>query len=503
MNSRNHLCAIAVAIVVASTGAVRTADAQGFGGFGGGVSEDLELVDRFDADGNGRLDLEERNLARASVGSGQGGFNRRGGFGGFGSSVQGSRGVEIAPDEVRIYDDESLYDESVLRTIFLEFESSDWESELAAFKDTDVEVPARVTVDGREYPDVGVHFRGASSFSMVSAGSKRSLNLSFDFVDEDQDLLGFRTLNLLNANGDPSFLRTVLYSHISREFLPTPRTNFMRVVINGENWGIYINAQQFNKDFAEDWFGSRDGARWKVPGSPGGRAGMEYIGEDIAAYKRIYDIKSKDKQESWQDMIEMFRVLNQTPLEELPDAIEPLLDVDGVLRFLALEIAMNNSDGYWARASDYSIYQEENGKFHIVAHDFNETLSSGGGGFRGGFGGGFGGGGTNLNPLSGLTDRSQPLRSRLLQVPEYQERYLGYVREIAEDWFDWDEIEPLLSDYRDLIAEDVARDTRKLYSTAEFDSSFDGSSNSLRRFLADRRAYLLGFLDSRADTARD
>ena len=44
-----------------------------------------------------------------------------------------------------------------------------------------------------------------------------------------------------------------------------------KVVINGESWGIYVNAQQFNKDFTEDQFGSSKGDRWKTPGSPRGR----------------------------------------------------------------------------------------------------------------------------------------------------------------------------------------------------------------------------------------
>ena len=51
--------------------------------------------------------------------------------------------------------------------------------------------------------------------------------------------------------------------------------NYMRVVINGENWGLYVNAQQFNKDFTRDFFKSTKGARWKVPGSPGGRGGFQ------------------------------------------------------------------------------------------------------------------------------------------------------------------------------------------------------------------------------------
>jgi spore coat protein CotH len=315
-------------------------------------------------------------------------------------------------------------------------------------------------------------------------------------VDPDQSLLEYRTLNLLNAASDPTFLRAVFYSHIAREFLPAPKMNYVRVVINGENWGIYANAQQFNTDFARDWFGTRSGARWKVPGNPRGRAGMEYLGENIDAYRDLYDIRSRDREESWADLIEMFRVLNQTPAEQLESELAPLLDVDGVLRFLALEVALVNGDGYWARASDYSIYQDEQGQFHIIPHDINEALMTEGGGGPGGFGGGgrggFGGGGVELNPLTGLDDSTKPLRSRLLAVPALQERYLGYVREIAENWLDWAKIESLLTDYRDLIGADVARDTRKLYSTEAFNASFDGPADSLKSFVDARREYLLG-----------
>jgi len=55
----------------------------------------------------------------------------------------------------------------VLRTLFLEFEESDWEQELVDFHNTDVEVPAKLTVDGKVYNGVGVHFRGMTSYQSV------------------------------------------------------------------------------------------------------------------------------------------------------------------------------------------------------------------------------------------------------------------------------------------------------------------------------------------------
>ena len=79
-------------------------------------------------------------------------------------------------------------------------------------------------------------------------------------------------------------------------------------------------------------------------------------------------------------------------------------------------------------------------------------------------------------------------------MPALRERYLGYVREIAEDWLDWEQVKPLLREYRDLIADDVQRDTRKLYSTEAFSEGFDGEAGSLKAFLDSRRAFLLDAL---------
>ena len=38
-------------------------------------------------------------------------------------------------------------------------------------------------------------------------------------------------------------------------------------------------------------------------------------------------------------------------------------------------MALANSDGYWARASDYNLYLDERGRFHVIPHDVNEGLT--------------------------------------------------------------------------------------------------------------------------------
>ncbi len=524
---------------------------RGFGGFPNS-QPDLELVKDHDADGNGWLNAAERAEARKALEARAAeqpqrqGRRRRGrGFGG-GDEGPAQPGPQVSVKDVPTYADADLYDTETLRTFFLEFESDDWEAELAAFKSTDVEVPATLTVDGQTYEGVGVSFRGASSFMMVPAGYKRSFNLALDLVDNKQRLHGRKTLNLLNGNGDSSFMSSVLYSAIARQYMPAPKANFARVVVNGESWGVYSNVEQFNKDFLKDNFGTSKGTRWKVSGSPRGDGGLRYLGEDVDEYRSRFAIKSKDNDEAWNALIHLCQVLNETPLGELEAALEPLLDVDGVLWFLALDVTLANSDGYWVRASDYSLYLDPKGMFHVVPHDMNEALREGHGPRRGGMGqrgrgrergdrggrqrggppegdgpagerpdgppgrglggppeggqGGDGGRGAKLDPLIGMDDESKPLRSRLLKVPSFRARYLHYVRTIAERDLSWDTMGPNVASLRALIASHVEADTKKrttydaflaMTAPAAASPAEGGESASLHKFTQERRAYLL------------
>ena len=514
----------------------------GFGGPGGPMGQRREILKDFDKDGDKRLNKEERAAAREFLARQPA---RRMGprFPGGGEQAAPLPGPKMSPKDMKSYGNEPLYDPKVLRTLFLEFENPEWEKELAAFYHTDVEVPAKLTVDGKVYEGVGVHFRGASSFMMTPEGRKRSLNISIDYTDENARLGGYRTLNLLNANGDPTLLRSVLYLQIARDYIPAPKANFVRVVINGEFWGIYPSVQQYNTDMVKEWWKTTKGTRWKTPGSPMGRAGLAYLGDDPAAYKKIYEIKSKDTPKAWAALINLTKVLNQTPADQLEAALAPILDIDETLKFLALDKALINNDGYWARASDYSIYLDEKGKFHIFPHDANETIEPaermgmGRGGPRGprgprpeggpppaGFGpppGGFGpppGGfgpppgfkpepeNATLDPFAGADDPNKALLHRLLAVPALRAKYLGYMREIAAKWLDWNRLGPIATEYQRLIAADVRRDTRKLYSTEAFEKAltedtsypkmgpFGGSEHmSMKRFVEERRKYLLEY----------
>ena len=480
---------------------------RGPGGPGGppGMAEERKILVQFDKDTNGHLDQIERAKARVFLkenpvegrgpggpGGRPGGRRRPGGAGPRLTDNPPTAGAKIDPADVAPVHSDDLYDTDTLRTLFLTFENEDWEAELEEFHNTDVEVPAKLLVDGKTYSGVGIHFRGKSSYFMVPAGWKRSLNLTVDHENSQQRLDGYKTLNLLNSNGDGTFMSGVLYSSISRKYIPAPKANLMRVVINGENWGIYANQQQFNTDFLLDNYKTSKGARWKVPGSPRGQGGLDDKGDKLEEYKKHYDMKGGDE-EDWKALIKLSKTLSNTPLEELEAALEPQLNIDNALWFLALDCAFINSDGYWTRASDYTIYRGKDGRFNLIPHDMNESFRPS---RRGGTG-------LGLDPFVASDDEKKPLRSRLLAVPALRESYLKKIKHIAKHDLDWKKLGPSVAAYRELIGDEIAADTRKSTSTEQFEILTADSPNKnaetlpergsipLRTFATQRRAFLL------------
>ena len=358
---------------------------------GGPRFQDVLLHDRFDADGNGRLDRTERDLAREEAAN-RPARGRRGGPPGMRGGQETTSRPEADPKSLRIdpadleevprLEGTGLYDPDVLHTIFLDFEAPDWHDEMVAFHGTDIEVPAIFSLDGERLGEVGVSYRGNTSFDRPA---KKSFGVSIDAFDDDLRIDGFRTLNLLNANGDESVMREVLFSNIAAGHMPAPKANFVRVVVNGVYLGIYANVQQINKDFTEEHYGSKKGVRWKVPPDFSGGAALTYHGDDIEDYRDRYEIKTGSAtDEDWADLVEFCKVLRETPDQELEATLPRYIDIHETIRFLAIDNAFLDSDGYYSRGSDYYLYKAPDGDFHLIHYDNNEPFGGGRGGGPGG-----------------------------------------------------------------------------------------------------------------------
>jgi hypothetical protein len=416
---------------------------------------------------------------------------------------------------------EDFYDASVLRKIELEFTQTNWWQLLEANAQSGQNISARLTVEGVSYDSVGVRFRGFTSYSMIGTSKKKSFNIEVDWKKK-QDLMGYETINLINCYEDPTFIREALYSNAARNVLPSARVNFVKLTINGENWGIYSNVQQLDGKFTKEWFPSNQGTRWRagtgqmnggggMPGGggpggggvgPGGRipgggipgggtantgmnfgASLTYEGLDSTAYAAVYKIVHTEQDNPWQSLIHTCDVLNNTPWAQYTTEVPKVLDVDRALWLCAFEIVFHDDDGYvYKRGGDYYLYYEpESGQIHVMQFDGNTCMK------------------TQQNgqwPVFFMEDDSDvPFMNLLVGgVQEYRERYLAHIRSIIKLHLNEDYLFPRIDAYRGLIESEIKADTKKLYSN----SAFDTGINELKTFIQKRKTYLL----SDADVAR-
>ena len=426
----------------------------------------LELVERFDADRSGHLEAAERTTARAWITANprtdKAGVRIMRATASLATTAPGS-GENITPNSVPHYREAGLYEQDVLRTVFLEFPGDDWETELTDFYRTDVEVPVTVIVDGKTYAGVGASFRGSSSFFDLDGSRKKSFNLSVDFTNGEQRLAGYRTINLLNCHGDPSFIREFMHSQIARDYIPALRANLVKLVINGESWGVYANVQQFNKDFLEEGFRSKKGVRWKVPASvPGTAAPLVYFGPDRTWYEQSFDLKTAGDVGAWDRLIALCRTLaSVTDDETLIDELPSILDIDGALWFLALDSALLDPAGYQRLGSDYLMHEDKYGRFHLIPYDTNEILRS-----KALNGGPLGA--LLASPFEQIDNPARPLIKRLLAVPAWRARYLHHLRTITQEWLGGTRLARLSREHLALVGREVQLDSKRLYGHEEF-----------------------------------
>lgn len=378
-----------------------------------------------------------------------------------------------------------LYDEQIIRRIDLVFEQPDfWQQLLDNYEDK-IDLPATLIMDSISYEQVGVRFKGQTSYTQIINRDKKSFNITMDFADEDQTLMGYETMNFNNAYEDPSFIREVLYLHFSRRHTPAAKAAFVHLYINGQNWGIYPHIQQLNGDFFKEWFLSNDGTRWRAErlggfGGPGGggfgagTSSLNYLGADTSLYTPHYTLKKAKKDNPWDDLVLACNVLNNVPLATLTDTLKKVLDIDRALWFMAHEIIFGDDDGYINKGGmDYYVYWDEDTKRLVpIEYDGNSVMKAAT---------------SSWSPFYRENDSRFPLMNRLAKVPELRQRYLAHIRTIIEEDLDPAVYGERIDYYYSLIDTAVNGDPRKLYTYQQFTNE----RQVLKNFLQNRRSFLL------------
>jgi CotH kinase protein len=370
---------------------------------------------------------------------------------------------------------QNLYNPSTVKDIKLTFPRADYDAFLDSVKSKggDARLKGSMTIDGQKFDEIGVRYKGNSSYFGTRKKGINKFPFNVKLKKKDKIEGKYNTLKLSNVNRDASFIREALSYEIVRTYMPAPLCNYARVYVNEKMMGFYNNVEAVDDQFIKNHFDfPKNNEGWLVKCDPewtaeesktcpkGDKASLMYLGEDSTCYRSLYDV---DKDGNWKEFIQFVKTLNQEP-----EKIERILNVDQTLWMLALNNILVNLDSYNGLfCHNYYLMRGADGRFTPLMWDLNLSF------------GGFVYDGVQagplsieqlqtLQPLQHLDNPKRPLVAQVLKIPMYRKIYLAHVKTILADWFTNGKYLQKGKEIAQLIDNEVNEDKNKHYSYDEF-----------------------------------
>ena len=77
-------------------------------------------------------------------------------------------------------------------------------------------------------------------------------NIDLNYFIGGQTLLNYKKIKLANAWMDPTFVKDITASNIYRKYLPSGEANLMKLHVQGNYLGLYVNTESINKQFLKN-----------------------------------------------------------------------------------------------------------------------------------------------------------------------------------------------------------------------------------------------------------
>lgn len=383
----------------------------------------------------------------------------------------------------------SAFDETALHTIEVDVDPDELEEMVTTYLETDEKewISGDVTIDGREFKDVGLRLKGNSSLRSLTEETDPSempwlLRLD-EFVD-GQELDG-TTEFVVRPNGSETSLNEAVALDLLEEAgLATQRSMATSFSVNGEDPELRLVIENLDEHWEQENFDG-DGALYKAESE----GDWSYRGDDPEAYEDVFDQETGD--EDMTPLIEFLDFVHNSSDEEFAEKLPEWLDVESFATYLAFEEAIDNFDDIDGPGNNAFLrWDAEKEQFTVVAWDHNLAFGArpeGPGGPDGPDGraphdvdrDGWGGMTGLMAPPAqpGFGGGSNPLIERFSEVPEFQELLTEAREKIQTELFDSGLAEDVLQRWVDLLAEDAGDlvDEETLNSEAdEVRSSIEG-----------------------------
>jgi len=379
----------------------------------------------------------------------------------------------------QLYDSPAgFFDEDSIRDIYLEFYDPNYHSYLvnAWYYNPDERIPATLTLNGTVYDSVGVRYKGNSTFCLPNdnSNSKVPYNIDFNYFIDSQKVLGYKKMKLANAWMDPTFVKDITASNIYRNYLPSGEANLVKLHVQGNYLGLYVNTESINKQFTKKHFDEKSGPLFKcdnidrfcdTANAPASYPpSLIYLGNDSTLYYNSYDMKSDN---GWEQLVNLIKVLDLDFQN-----IDSVLNVDRTLWAFAVNSVISNLDtynGYYIH--NYYLYQTKDGLFQMIPWDLDNSFSGAIMGFdyfnQSNI--------YEYDPYHYGAPGDRPLAEKLLNDPLYRKQYTAHMRTIINESLDTAVIRNQINQLQSLAHNAADSDQWKGFSMAQYYSNVESA----------------------------
>jgi spore coat protein H len=329
-------------------------------------------------------------------------------------------------------------------------------------------VHATIDFNGVVLKDIGVRYKGNSTYMQSRDSLKRSLKLEFNKYVKGQKIAGVTKLNLHSNVTDAAWMNEPLSYRLFRDgSIPAPRTSYARVYLTvagkyeKQYVGLYSVVEDIDNNFAQERFSTREGAIFK----PSTQSLFSYLGDDWAKYNQIYDPKTELTSKQKQRVIDFAKLVTSGSDAEFAAQLPSYIDVDEFARYLSINVWLVNMDSILAMGQNFYLYlNPSTNKFLILPWDLD--LSFGGMG-----------GGTELSIEHPWRGQNRFL-DRLFKVDAFKKLYLAHMAEFNQSIFKPERITHQVDETAAVIRPAVSEESES--KLANFDKSVAGESTGGR-----------------------
>lgn len=221
------------------------------------------------------------------------------------------------------------------------------------------EQPATLVVEGQTY-EVMVRLRGSSSRFFP----KKSWRIEFP---KGVEFDGRRKHNLIAEFQDRTMMTEKLaYDMMLAMGIPAPRTRFVRISINGQNQGVFLDIERVDQNFAEaHGFADPDPTIYRCGAKD---CEMKLWRTD---YQQDWQKETNEEVRSKDDIMTLMQVINRAPEPALPAMLDANLELEHYLRAMVADALISND--IHEDSQSYFVHDDTTGKWTYVPWDLNNN----------------------------------------------------------------------------------------------------------------------------------